>query len=397
MAARQGGVRPISKSSIEIDFYYRGARCRERLKLAPTPRNLKYAENLLGQIKVQIEHGIFDYAATFPRSRRGRKVTDKPASFVLVEEQLDTWYKRQALELQHSTLIGYRRIIDNVLAPAIGKERLPEVTRAMLKERIVDAFPPDTSAKRINNVLSPLRVMLAEAVDDGLIPTNPAASLTVRRKAKPKEDDDIDPFTVDEVAAILAAADEQFENYCRFNFACGARTSEVIGLWWPRVDWTRNKARITQAFVMGKMKTTKTKAGLRDIELLPPALDALKAQRKHSQLAGEAVFLNPDTGKAWEGDRQVREHWRKVLKQAGVRYRYPYQMRHTFASQALSAGENLLWVSKMLGHTDPTMTARVYARWMPTVAPEAGHKLVALWDRDGQDLVSNSPEGRAIA
>ena len=41
-------------------------------------------------------------------------------------------------------------------------------------------------------------------------------------------------------------------------------------------------------------------------------------------------------------------------------------MRHTFASQMLMNNESILWVSKMLGHKDSSMTLQKYARYIPT-------------------------------
>ena len=51
---RGPGVRATSASSIQIDFRYKGKRCRERISLPPTPANLKYAKRL----KAAIEHEI---------------------------------------------------------------------------------------------------------------------------------------------------------------------------------------------------------------------------------------------------------------------------------------------------------------------------------------------------
>lgn len=62
------------------------------------------------------------------------------------------------------------------------------------------------------------------------------------------------------------------------------------------------------------------------------------------------------------------------MKKAGVRYRRPYQTRHTYASMMLSAGEHPMWVAKQMGHTDWTMIARVYGRWMPQADQNAGRK-----------------------
>jgi len=52
---------------------------------------------------------------------------------------------------------------------------------------------------------------------------------------------------------------------------------------------------------------------------------------------------------------------------------------HTYASMMLSAGEHPMWVAKQMGHTDWTMIARVYGRWMPSADIHAGSKASALW------------------
>jgi integrase len=55
-----------------------------------------------------------------------------------------------------------------------------------------------------------------------------------------------------------------------------------------------------------------------------------------------------------------------VLIAQNIEYRNLYQMRHTFASQMLMNNESILWVSKMLGHKDSSMTLQRYARYIPT-------------------------------
>lgn len=380
-----GGVRPATESSIEIDFYYRGARCRERIKLPPTPRNMKFCQNLLGQIKVEIEKGLFDYAAHFPTSKRARQVIEKPATLDDMKTVLDRWLASKQHELEHSTIIGYSRIVKNILIPRIGTIALRDFDRAQLRD-LVASFGATVTAKRITNVLGPLRGALDDAVDDDLIKSNPMDSFKVRRRAKINAPEEVDPFSPAEVLAILAACDEpQVRNYCQFNFASGLRTSEMIGLCWSDVDWNRGTVKIRRAWVMGKMKAPKTDSGIREVALVAPALAALKAQRAHTQLAGEFVFHDPKTNARWGSDQTIRAgSWQRTLKKAGIRYRYPYQMRHTFASQALSAGENIMWVAVQMGHRDWTITAKKYARWIPSMVPDAGSKLELAWTRDNQ-------------
>lgn len=382
MGRARPGVRAATATTIEIEFRYRGARCRERLKLAPTAANLAYAERLRGTVLNAIALGTFDYAKQFPDSKRARKLTRSPGHLLQVGAALDDWLDRKRPELEHTTTIDYERAIRLTLWPAFGRETLRGLTRVKVKTWIAEH--PTLSAKRLNNVLSPLRQMLAEALDDGLIEEDPLLGLKVRRRRAPTATDDIDPFSPAEIKLILDAATGQFQNLCRFDFFSGLRTSELIALKWDDVDIVKKTVRIRTAFVRGKEKTTKTITGTRTVELLAPAVEALQAQKAHTFLEGGVVFRNPLTGKAWYSDKSIREHnWRHVLKRAGVRYRYPYQMRHTFASMLLSAGENILWVARQMGHKDPTITARRYARWLPSAAPDAGKKAEDVWRRAG--------------
>jgi len=60
----------------------------------------------------------------------------------------------------------------------------------------------------------------------------------------------------------------------------------------------------------------------------------------------------------------VRHMLRRRAKAADVRYMNPHSIRHLFATKALNDGVKLSAVSAMLGHTSPSFTARVYAKWI---------------------------------
>jgi integrase len=53
-----------------------------------------------------------------------------------------------------------------------------------------------------------------------------------------------------------------------------------------------------------------------------------------------------------------------TLQKCDLEYRPIYHTRHTFATVMLENGEDILWVSNMLGHTDSTMTLSRYARYI---------------------------------
>jgi integrase len=227
--------------------------------------------------------------------------------------------------------------------------------------------------------------MYADALDDELIDRNPFVGWSPKKLEPPKEDDDVDPFTQAEITAILNASEGQIRNLFKFAFWTGLRTSELIALRWDDVDLINGAMTIRRAKVRKKVKAPKTRAGRRVVTLLKPALEALQEQRSFTQLAGQEVFHNPRTGEPWLHDGPIRKTaWQPALKRAGVRYRYPYQTRHTFASTLLSAGENPVWVAAMMGHKDWAMIIKVYGRWIPSIAPDAGNKVAALWATNGQ-------------
>ncbi len=129
--------------------------------------------------------------------------------------------------------------------------------------------------------------------------------------------------------------------------------------------------RLTQR--SGEAEDTKTRGSRRIVKLLPRALEALTAQKAHTFIKGEEVFQDPRYGSRWAGDQPIRESfWKRALKLAGVRYRRPYQTRHTYTSMMLSAGEDPRWIMAQMGHTSLTMLERNYGRWMPEAAPRAG-------------------------
>ena len=241
----------------------------------------------------------------------------------------------------------------------------------------------DASAKTKGNILSVLRTALDDAVEDELLDANPLAGKKMRRKGdtKPRKDQ-IDPFSAEERAAILDAATGQERNFIQFAFWTGLRISELCALDWGDVDWVNKRIFVQRALTQHSKEpeAPKTAAGRRYVKLLPPALETLKAQRAFTLIEGEEIFRNPRTDKRWTGDMVIRQRmWKHILMRAGVRYRYPYQMRHTYASMMLQAGESVMWVAQQMGHTDWTFTARTYSRWVSIDAPEAGSLAAAKW------------------
>lgn len=322
-----------------------------------------------------ISHGSFDYGKTFPNSKNGRKFSELPKTPQLIAEYLEKWLDDQKPRLKASTFDGYRKVVHGHLIPLFGALPLSEVTRKAVRDAL---RPKLTSNKTLANMQSVLRKALSDAVDEyELLVENPLSRWTFRNKDTLSKQDDIDPFTSDEQSLILMNLPEQGRNLIQFAIWTGLRTSELVALDWADIDFVRGVVRVSRAWTQKSAiaEVPKTTAGRRDVKLLRPALEALHAQKTHTWLNGTEIFQNPRTGQRWTGDQPLRKTlWTAALKRAGVRYRNPYQTRHTYASMMLSAGEHPMWVAAQMGHADWTMIARVYGRWMPEADPDAGLK-----------------------
>jgi integrase len=372
---RGKGIRAKSKSSIEIDFTYRGVRCKETLRLPPTKPNMLHARRMREAILHEIALGSFRYEEHFPDSKRvsmWTKSTNKTVGIAL-----DEFLAASKRSCADSTLRDYESAIRHHLRPTFGDRLMREVTSGEIKAWLGSLT---ISGKRINNILIPLRAVFQEAHYDELIDRNPLAPIRNLKHIK----EEPDPFTLEEQALILNVAQGQERNLIQFAFATGLRTSELIALSWDDIDLEKRLAYVRKASVRGKTKSTKTTAGERTIKLFDAAIEALQAQRPITQLAGQQVFYCSRTGKPWETDQQIRKSaWTGTLKKAGVRYRNPYQTRHSFASIVLSSGEDPTWLARQMGHKDWGMIRRVYARWIPDVNPSAGSKVTAFSSRFG--------------
>lgn len=353
---RGPGIRATSGSSIQIDFKWQGRRYRERLRLAPTPANLRYAARLKATIEHEIATRTFDFRKHFPDSPRTHSLAG-----ATVSQALTAYCDSLSGSLEPETIDEYRKD-SAILAKAFNKP-LQSLTRADVRDWVSKS---SLSKKRLDNLLIPFRGAIRQAIEDGALKSSPLADFKIRRVAGTAER--IDPFTPQEIAALSGGSLGAVWAFWAWS---GLRTGELIGLEWRDVDRQAGRIHIRRAVRVGREKSPKTKSGNRTLALLPAARAALECV----ETTQGPVFTNPNTGKRWHEDRALARAFRKACEASGVRYRYPYQLRHTFATWALSSGENPAWIARYMGHSDVMMLFRVYGKWMPQLDPQAGSKM----------------------
>lgn len=354
---RTGDWVEIRDSSIRLRFVFEGKLQRPTLRLngepmAPTAANVKYAHRLANEIKDKIRHDTFSMAEYFPASGDGGALT--------VGTQLDTWLGAQRIE--ESTRAGYESGVRFWKIAQLGDKPL----RALRTSHILTALAtrPELTGKTVNNYVGVLREAIELAVTDKILMENPV--LKVPRAKHQKEP--ADPFSRDEmekiVADLKAKHPGQAANFVEFWFWTGMRTSEIFGLSWANVDLPSGTVLVAEALVRGIHKDrTKTNVA-RVVKLNSRALAAIQGQRAHTQVAGGPVFQDPRYNTPWVDERAFRRsYWTPTLKRLGIRYRRPYNMRHTYATLMLMANMNSAFCARQLGHS-VEMFHKTYARWL---------------------------------
>ena len=118
-------------------------------------------------------------------------------------------------------------------------------------------------------------------------------------------------------------------------------------------------------------------------------MQCLLAYKKYTFLRAstpdDIVLMNLLTGAPWTATNKIRAQWIGVLKKAGVRYRVPYQTRHTYTSTMLQVGENLEYVAKMMGHENSTTLLKYYARFIQQTGVKHGSLLEEAYQKQTGD------------
>lgn len=381
-----GGVELRAKS-IRIVFSYMGRQCKETLylnnaPLPPTPTNAKYALRLASEIRKKIENGQFLYADYFPHSPRATVDHTAPLLF----DVMDRWLALH--DVKPSTKRGYRTRLN-----CFWKVHLKNVPIDRIKySDLLGALNKGTwsSGKSRNNELSMIRGVFTFAMRDKLIKENPCDEIGRASYQGPKPD----PFDLNEVTRILdylkERRPEQILNFVQTMFFTGMRTSEALALQWGNIDFQKNEILIERGNVYGEESDSTKTFESRIIKLTSKALEALKRQKAHTYLAGGYVFHDPKTNEPWAYSKitDVRSFWTITLKALGIRYRRPYNMRHTYATIGLMSGAKPGFLAKQLGHSQ-RMFFSVYAKWISS--DDDDREMAKLEEAISQNIPELSP------
>jgi integrase len=235
-----------------------------------------------------------------------------------------------------------------------------------------------------------LRKALADAVRWNLIPRNPADAADPPRVVRPA----MQTWSLREVRTFLAhVRDDRLFALYRLALATGMRRGEIVGLRWQDVDLDAARLAVVQQLVVVdgwrvEVSEPKTARGRRVLDLDPATVQALRAHRD-VQIA-ERAFMGPDyedndlvfcreDGRALHPDK-VSQAFTRLARAAGLPPIRFHDLRHTYATLALAAGEYPKVLSERLGHASAAFTLDTYAHVIPSMQQAAAERIAGVLD-----------------
>src|SRR5215204_1725131 len=255
----------------------------------------------------------------------------------------DDWLERQTplRAWDTGTVRSYRNGVTR-LQRRFGNTKLADIRRSH-----INAFVPELreqyEASTVSLTLTVLRQILDLAVEDELIPSNPAEKIKRPKIERYKPP----PLRPEELARVEAAiADPQ----CRFAFQMfsrlGIRFIELRGIRWKDVEMQARRVRI---------EDSKTEAGERWLAIPQRLAEAFKDHYARSPYNHETnyVFCHPHTGSKWH-ERYFRRAMKEALASAGIegRFRPAHDLRVSSITNGVLVGEHPSKLMQRAGHTN---------------------------------------------
>lgn len=283
-------------------------------------------------------------------------------------EWLDIWLEEcVGLSLRPSTQKAYRSYISKKLKPYLGERKISKITTADIQtlHRKLRKEGSETggklSAATIQKIHGVLHQALDTAVNRRMIPQNPANDVTLpKRQATAKttlNDEQLERF----MTAIQA--DTLWHDFFYLEITTGLRRGELCGLMWTDFDEQKGTLAIRRTLHTKEggghyVGETKTGNGRRVIKLPPSTVELLIARKKHS--ISQWIFHNPIRPEDPIMPNSGYHRMKKLLADAGLPDMRFHDLRHTFATHALTSGVDAKTLSGILGHSKTSFTLDTY-------------------------------------
>lgn len=293
---------------------------------------------------------------------------------VTLGQLLDKWLEEcERLDLSPTTLRTYRSQIEKTIRPRLGTVPLTRLTPKHLDDLYAAMKAQGRTAKTIRNHHAILSSALHQAERWGWVRSNPAdlakpPTVTPRRVKAP---------SVDVVRSVIEEAetrDPRLATMMMLGALTGMRRGELCALRWTDIDLDRGQIEVSRSVVVVEKgvaekgtKTDRSRTIALDevgVALLAQhgARAAAWAQEAEAEVPADAFVFSPELdGSIPYRPDTVTSLFIRVRDHVGAPDVRLHDLRHFTATQLIAANIDIRTVAERLGHSDPSMTLRVYS------------------------------------
>lgn len=296
-----------------------------------------------------------------------------PRQTITVGHLLREWMANNQQDMAVLTRESYTRVINNHLAPGLGRHEISKVTALHLDRYYQTKTAAGLKPRSIRIHHAILSAAFEAAIRWGWIERNPA------RLAKPPKLDRVARFTpeVDEVRQLIAAAgdDEDLKTSIMLMAITGCRRGELCGLAWADVDRLRLRLKFERQRIpaAGGDITTPLKHGEgRLVSLGQLGLSVIDHYRRvtedrAAQLGVEPEWagwlISPDCGRTPLSPRSLDGQIRALGRKCGVPVT-AHAFRRFAATFMVGSGVDVRTAANRLGHSTNVLLD-AYAQFLP--------------------------------
>lgn len=262
------------------------------------------------------------------------------------EEWVKIWFELYAQELAPKTIESYRRLWA-LVAPELAKTPVDAISPDQVQYALL-RVSRDSGARQAQLAYCFLSGVFRRAVRSRHIASNPVEALDKpRHESAPGR-----AITVTDWVTLKPIIDDYLP-YALMTYA-GLRRGELLALRRGDIGPDVVRVRLQRVRVGGRLeeRPPKSRAGVRDVPILPPLAAALDA----------APLMHPRALVCPIAPETLAHRWRRDQAEAGITTPYRlHDLRHTYATRLVLAGCNLRVLQYMIGHSSFDLTAGTYA------------------------------------
>lgn len=261
--------------------------------------------------------------------------------------------------LSAKSLYNKRSLLKSRVLPKWGDRDIRTLLPSEINAWLADLVAERLSGSLVRKCAMTTRQVLDVAVRDRLLAHNPAEGAKLPKEGKGHEAVYLTPAQL----GALARNCQGYEVLIWTLGVCGLRWSEATALEVRDLDFTRHRLTISKAYttVAGKVDIGTTKTGRSRWVPVPATLETMLRGLVAGKDPCDLVFAAVRGGVLRERNFAQRTFGPAVRATEGApNQMWVYDLRHTAASLAISAGANIKALQHMLGHATADMTLNRY-------------------------------------